>query len=225
MTRSRLILDEHHLRADPDLVADWVHGWALARGVAPPVEDHGGLRVEVGLPEQKRRHVFAGVCDGLRQLAETIDEPWVLLKIAGPPDEVPPLLPPRWQVNPETTMMITGLSERAGPPTPAGYVLDIQRRSSATVATFLTPDGELAARGSVGRVGGRAIFDQIRTQATHQRRGLGGAIMHTLEAEAAAWGAEEGVLVATAEGRALYEVLGWRVHALYTTALIPGPAY
>ena len=33
---------------DPDILADWTRGWALTRGVAPPVaEDDGAWRIEV----------------------------------------------------------------------------------------------------------------------------------------------------------------------------------
>jgi hypothetical protein len=35
-------------------------------------------------------------------------------------------------------------------------------------------------------------------------------------------GASRWLLVATPEGRALYETLGWEVHAPYTSAFIPG---
>jgi hypothetical protein len=46
--------------------------------------------------------------------------------------------------------------------------------------------------------------------------------MKALEAIARKAGATQGVLVATSDGRALYEALGWQLHSLYTTAVIPG---
>ena len=199
-------------------------GWALARGINPPVADHDGWRVEVGLPQQRRRHVFAGACDGLKSLAATVDEPWVLLKVAGPPAEMSPLLPPRWELQPPTAMMTAALSADPTDALPAGYALDLERRPSTVIATINASDGGLAARGALGVVGRHAIFDQIRTQQAHQRRGLGRLVMRTLAVEAMRTGAGQGVLVATAEGRALYAALGWRVHAFYSTALIPGPS-
>jgi hypothetical protein len=36
-------------------------------------------------------------------------------------------------------------------------------------------------------------------------------------------GIQRAALVATPDGRALYEPLGWQVHCLYTTAAIPKP--
>ena len=214
-------MDEAQRRADPRLVANWVRGWALARGVGPPVADHGGLRIEVGLPEQRRRHVFAGVCDGLEFLAQTIDEPWVLLKIAGPPEEIPPLLPPRWVLRPPTAMMTRVLSADPAEAPPAGYTLAVERHPSAVTVTISAPDGELAARGTLGVVGSHATFDQIRTQDAHQRRGLGRLVMSSLAHQAIRVGAGRGVLVATTDGRALYTALGWQVHSVYNTALIP----
>lgn len=68
-----------------------------------------------------------------------------------------------------------------------------------------------------------AIYDRIVTEPAHQRRGLGRAVMHALQAIARAHGRHANVLVASAQGRALYETLGWRLHAPWATAVIPGP--
>jgi len=90
-----------------------------------------------------------------------------------------------------------------------------------TLATILTSNGELAASGRVGIVGDVAIYDRIRVQDAHQRRGLGRRLMNMLGEVANRAGAARWALVATPEGRALYEALGWAVHANYTTAFIP----
>lgn len=45
--------------------------------------------------------------------------------------------------------------------------------------------------------------------------------MMKLEAIGREKGAVRGVLVATPDGRALYESLGWELHSPYTTAVIP----
>jgi GNAT superfamily N-acetyltransferase len=90
-----------------------------------------------------------------------------------------------------------------------------------TLATILAPDGELAASGRVGVIGDVAIYDRIRVQDAHQRRGLGRALMIALGKVADRAGASRWVLVATPEGRALYETLGWELHSPYTTAFIP----
>ena len=90
-----------------------------------------------------------------------------------------------------------------------------------TVATITSPNGELAASGRLGIVNDIAIYDRIRVQEAHQRRGLGRALMTALGEAANRAGATRWLLVATPEGRALYEKLGWAVHAPYTSAFIP----
>jgi GNAT superfamily N-acetyltransferase len=90
-----------------------------------------------------------------------------------------------------------------------------------TLATIISSDGELAASGRIGLVGDVAIYDRIRVQDAHQRRGLGRALMSALGEAANRAGATHWLLVATPEGRALYETLGWAVHAPYASAFIP----
>jgi GNAT superfamily N-acetyltransferase len=62
--------------------------------------------------------------------------------------------------------------------------------------------------------------NQIETHEAHRRRGLGSLIMHALRENAASHGVHHGVLVATADGRALYTTLGWQLHSLFTTAIV-----
>ncbi|MFH8585013.1 GNAT family N-acetyltransferase [Streptomyces celluloflavus] len=64
-----------------------------------------------------------------------------------------------------------------------------------------------------------AVFDMIGTEAAHRRRGLGRFLMATLARRAAELGAGQGVLVASPDGRALYEALGWRLRAPVTAAV------
>ncbi|MER5227101.1 GNAT family N-acetyltransferase [Streptomyces flaveus] len=63
------------------------------------------------------------------------------------------------------------------------------------------------------------VVDQVETDPAHQRRGLGRVVMHTLTDITAGQGATAGVLVATPEGRALYETVGWHVLAPLTGAV------
>ena len=69
----------------------------------------------------------------------------------------------------------------------------------------------------------QAVFDRIRTHENHRRMGLARALMATLGNIALGNGVTRAGLVATPDGRLLYEALGWQLHSLYTTALIPGP--
>jgi GNAT superfamily N-acetyltransferase len=208
--------------ADPRVVKAWITGWALARETAPPVPDSGGFSVDVGWPRQRVRYVFPALDEGMRRIAERVSEPWILLKVCAPPDAVRACLPPRWMIERLGYMMTRDAS---APPHRAprvdGYTLELDATGPVSIATVLDARGDVAAGGRLAQVGEFAIYDRIHTHADHRRRGLGRAVMTALEAAARSHGAVRGVLVATAEGRALYEALGWRLHSLYTTAVIP----
>jgi ribosomal protein S18 acetylase RimI-like enzyme len=81
------------------------------------------------------------------------------------------------------------------------------------VVRVCSADGAVAARGQIAVTGSSAVVDQVETDPAHQRRGLGSLVMRTLANDAVARGASTGVLGASSEGRALYEALGWQVHA------------
>ena len=218
--------DEHAalLQADPELVGRWLKGWALARGTALPVAAHGGWRVDVGWPEQKARHVFPGLLPGIADLAHTISEPWIFLKICASAAALQAILPAHWIIQRPGYMMTLAASMPEAPDLTAGYQLDITLAESISMVRVLTTDGEVAASGRIVFVDGLAIYDSIETQAPHQRRGLGRVLMKQLEAIATERGIKDGALVATPQGRALYASLGWELHSLYSTAVIQAPA-
>ena len=213
-------------RADPAVVAAWVAGWALSRGVGPPEAVHGGHYVEVGLPRHQARYVFASIETGrLRRLAETIADPWIFLKVCTPADALEAAWPEGWVVQTPGFMMTTELAGTAAahPVAPApGYTLSLDGDRLIT-ASIMGADGALAASGKVALADGHATFDQIVTDENHRRRGLGQTVMRALGAAAVERGVRQAVLVATPMGRELYTALGWRLHAHYTTAVIPGP--
>jgi GNAT superfamily N-acetyltransferase len=103
------------------------------------------------------------------------------------------------------------------------YTLNVTEAPTITVAKVLTANGEIASIGRVVFVDDFAIYDRIETHHDHRRRGLASAVMNGLQSAARVRGNTRGVLVATADGHALYKTLGWRLHSLYTTAVIPGP--
>jgi predicted GNAT family acetyltransferase len=123
-------------------------------------------------------------------------------------------------------MMSRTLQPADEPSLPQGYVFDLDSRLPLTVASIKTSAGEIVASGRLGLVGGvvgrLAVFDRIRTHDDHRRRGLARALMTKLGNIALANGVARAALVATPDGRLLYSALGWRLHSLYTTALIPG---
>ena len=210
-----------------DVFLAWIRGWAITREVAPPVAHADGFRIEVGQPRQAARYVFRHASPTLRELGETIVQPWVFLKAAAGTDELRALLPAHWRLEPEGTLMTCGDATFSGSAALApGYALhtrDAAARTRRADVEVRASDGSLAASGHLALDERFAIYDRIVTEPAHQRRGLGRAVMHALQALARAHGRRANVLVASTQGRALYETLGWRAHAPWSTAVIPGP--
>ena len=203
-----------------EIVAAWVEGWARSRGTPAPTRAYGGLRVEVGLPDQKARYVFAGPTAGLAQAAREIEAPHVLLKVCAPPQAVEPLLAGGWALDPVGFLMVTDELTRPAPRAADGYRYEIEVLPNGYVVTAHAEwNGEAAASGRAFLAGTTAVFDQIVTQSAHRRLGLGRAVMHELALAAAAAGATRGALVATPDGQALYSTLGWRLISPLTTAV------
>lgn len=211
---------------DPHIVETWVKGWSLAREVSPPVKEGDGFRVDVGWPQQLVRYVFSHASKTFLHLAETIYEPWHFIKVCAPPESISNLLPTRWVIQPVGFMM-TCIKAMPTPKTslPNGYQLKFERDQPVTVAKILSTDGEVAAIGRVVFVDDFAIYDRVEAHLDHRRLGLGSAVMKALETISIDHNKSKGVLVATAQGKALYETLGWQQYSLYTTAVIPGTTY
>lgn len=208
---------------NPYIVETWLKGWAAARGLPAPVRENGVLLVNVGWPHQAMRYVFPEPTDKLISLAETIVDPWVFLKVCAKPEIVNGLLPSRWVIQAPAFMMTcydTMTPSRTA--LPKGYSLDIDKKTTVPIVRILTSEHVEAAVGRVVFVDRFAIYDRIETHPDHRRNGLGSIVMKTLEALGTDHGIKKGVLVATPEGKALYEKLGWGVYTPYTTAVIPG---
>ena len=204
---------------EPKLLSSWVSGWALSRGVPPPVPTHGGFRVDVGLPDQKARYVFPSLSPGVAAVSREIKEPFVFLKVCANSADVTAILDEDWVLHPVSYFMV--LDDLRPPPaeTSRVYRLGMQQLPQGFSAEMLAEDDSVAARGSVMVVGEVAVFDRIETRPDHRRRGLGRAVMSELSALAKGVGAERGALVATSDGQALYATMRWQVRSVYTTAV------
>lgn len=203
-----------------DTVRAWVDGWTVSRGTPPPVTEPWGLRVDVGLPGHVARHIVPVPTPAIiRRLTSAITEPGTWLKLCAPAELIAPWLPPGWAIDPPEYLMTATLTreEAAAPP---GYNLAVTTRSGVTVARLLTDAGEIAARGQLATAGRAAVVDHVETAEAHRRRGLGGIVIKTLAATAVSRGTTTGVLVATPEGRKLYESLGWRLRSPMTAAVL-----
>jgi GNAT superfamily N-acetyltransferase len=212
--------------ADAALVEAWVTGWALSRDVGAPIPVAGGHRIVVGQPGHLERLVFPALdATALSDRAARITTPGIFLKAFCAPEALQAAVDARWSLQAPGDLMAVDLA--AVPPpaaAPVGYVQDFRAEGAVLVVEIQDADGELAASGRAALTGRFAVFDKIITDPAHQRRGLGRLVMGVLGERARALGADQGVLVATPEGRALYEVLGWRFEGRMETVVIPDEA-
>jgi GNAT superfamily N-acetyltransferase len=212
--------------ADAALVEAWVTGWALSRNVGAPIRALSGHRVLVREPGHAERFVFPALdAAALSEMAARITAPGIFLKAFCAPEALLAAVDARWSPQAPGDLMAVDLAAVPPPAAPAaGYVQDLRAEGAVLVVEIHDADGGLAASGRAALTGGFAVFDKIITDPAHQRRGLGRIVMGVLGERARALGADQGVLVATPEGRALYEVLGWRFEGRMETVVIPDEA-
>ena len=105
---------------------------------------------------------------------------------------------------------------------PDNYKVDVEKYNATTVVKVLTKDGELASVGRLVIVDDLAVYDRISTEENHKRKGLATYLMAELEKVALSHNINTNFLVATEQGRKLYQALGWKVCSPYTTIVIPG---
>ncbi|MFI7384174.1 GNAT family N-acetyltransferase [Streptomyces sp. NPDC049813] len=217
--------------AGEDLVREWVDGWVLSRGAAPPLVEPWGYTVVVGRPQQPGRHVLGATGDGVREedvrkVAGATRARDTHLKVFAEPERVLPWLGPEWEpYGSGDFLMATALTPTAEPAAvPAGYRLHSWSRWGVVRVLVTDADGAFAAAGQTAPTGASAVVDQIETSEHHRRKGLGRVVMTTLHAAAAAQGATRAVLACTPEGRLLYEAVGWHIVAPLTNAKHLGTA-
>lgn len=200
--------------------AAWTKGWTLTRDKAAPVSQPYGYKIDLGVPERLERHVMVDYDAGILQaLTDSLHAPGTWLKVCAHPEQVSPLLHGSWQVQATEYLMAVTL-DNAAAVAPDGYQLSLSTSGAVSDAELKDVNGELAARGRVAHSDGVATFDQIITEPAHQRKGLGRVIMATLANTSIAHKANVGVLVATEQGRALYQAIGWTLVSPITAAVI-----
>ena len=209
-------MDFDSRRADAAWVREWLTGRALARGLPLPFFDQGGWRAEIGSDSEQRRWVFAGLTSELRLLAETLTDPALKLRALATPEAMRAHLPAGWIVGAPSFAMTGPVPTETRLSLPRDYRLELQESATSAHAFVLHASGELAASGHGGRSAEAFVYDRIVTQPEHRRRGLARAVMAALGS--ACRDAVPGLLVATEEGRPLYETLGWRVVSPYASA-------
>ncbi|REC50101.1 GNAT family N-acetyltransferase [Chryseobacterium pennipullorum] len=204
------------------IVEKWLKGWCLSREVSFPVQYKSGFRVFVGDEKQKERYVFPELNEDFFQLAQTIDEPWVYLKVSTSSDQLLENIPEKWQLQPQGYLM-TCFQPMVFPEISLanGYHLEFSEYNRTFVVRIVAENGEQASIGRVSLTDDVAVYDRIITEIPHQRKGLASFLLKELEHIALSKGFSNNLLVATEEGKFLYEALGWEVYSLHTSIVIP----
>lgn len=200
----------------PALLHAWLAGRSLVRGVPAPVADRGGYRVDTRSDSEHCRWVFAAAGLNLSALAREIDQPRRLIKLRGTDEALRELLPDGWQLHAPAFFMQSGSWPAARALSP-GYRCETSVVGSVAHVAIFGEDGDPAASGYAAETGAAFVFDRIVTAPSHRRKGLGAGVMAALRATRTGPDVPE-LLVATDEGRCLYQCLGWRVLSPYATA-------
>ena len=206
-----------------DLLERWLRAWSLSRKLPLPIKFKSGYKVDVGDDKQKARYVFTEPNEDYLQLTKTIMETWVFLKVCACAEDLMDVIPDHWVVQPQGYMMSCS-SPMTIPKIslPDSYKADVEKYNATTVVRVLTKDGELASVGRLVIVDDLAVYDRISTEENHKRKGLATYLMAELEKVALSHNINTNFLVATEQGRKLYQALGWKVCSPYTTIVIPG---
>jgi GNAT superfamily N-acetyltransferase len=205
---------------DLALLERWLTGWSLSRGLPEPYHKAGGLTVQVGLPDQLRRHVFADAGPALQACADTIPTPFIYLKAAVHADELRRVLDARWVVEAPRSMMIHAGAMAPASPLHVGYRSQLTVEHGGYFIRILNAADVVAAFGRITLHDGTAVYDRIATHEHYRLQGLASALMLALDALAVQGGVSERLLSATEAGAALYAILGWQQLAPYASAVL-----
>lgn len=205
----------------PLILEQWLKAWCLSRKLPFPVPFKSGFKVNVGYEKQKTRYVFPQLNEDFLKLANHIDEPWVFLKVCAPPTALHGKIPEKWVIQPQGYMM-SCLEPMKMPNTelPEGFRLKFDYSGAVSTLKIIALNGDLAASGHLVLVDNLAVYDRIKTETVYRRRGLAGLLMKELEQIALSKGIFKNFLVATEEGRSLYQFLGWELNSFYTSIVI-----
>ncbi|MGG5207852.1 GNAT family N-acetyltransferase [Chryseobacterium sp. MIQD13] len=206
-----------------DIIEKWLKAWSLSREISPPERYQSGFKVNVGEENQKVRYVFPELNDDYIELSKLIDESWIYLKVCASPDSVKNVVPQRWEIQPAGYMMscFGPMNSLDNYYLPEGYQLEYEKYNSTSVVKIMTDKSEQASIGRVVIVDDLAVYDRIITEANHRRKGLAAFLMKELEKIALSNTISNNFLVATEQGKMLYESMGWELYSPYTSIVIP----
>lgn len=202
----------------------WAFGYCAARGFSHPVArtTPPALWFDVGKPDQTARLILGDVSgDAAAAAFAAVDAPHIYVDIAAPREAILPHVPPHWRPRDPMWLMAAEPDMPTARATP-DFTIEVAESTDRFEAVARHADGSLAARGVLGIHGTTAVYDQIVTEPQFGRRGLGSAIMAELGGLAVRRGVAECLLVATADGKALYERLGWTLRSDIVSVISPG---
>ncbi|SEM82045.1 Acetyltransferase (GNAT) family protein [Chryseobacterium taichungense] len=203
-----------------DLIEKWLKAWSLSRQLPLPVHYKSGLMVDVREEKQSKRYVFPTCNDDFFELAQTINEPWIFLKVCASFEEFKDKIPERWVLQPQGYMMYcSSPMEFADKNLPDKYRFEYKQYESTFLVNIME-NNVVASSGRIVFVDDLAVYDRIFTEKDHRRKGLASFLMKELEKIALSKGFFNNFLVATEQGKKLYELLGWKLYSLYTSIVI-----
>ena len=205
----------------PNIIKKWLTAWALSRELPLPTNFKSGYKVDVGYQKQKARYVFAELSDDFIQLSQTINETWVFLKVCASPEELKNKISGKWVIQPQGYVMSCVSPMNIQVNLPDGYEIEFDNYNSTTLVKIMTKNGELASAGRIVILDDLAVYDRISTEENHKRNGLATFLIKELERIAISKNVYKNFLVATEQGKLLYQSLGWKVCSLYTSVVIP----
>jgi GNAT superfamily N-acetyltransferase len=194
--------------ADRQLLQTWITGWSACRGTTSVLLTDQQNQTEHFLFEPTDELLLDVASelrqDPLRVLTVVTNRMQALIDAAAP-------LGMRVTDRQQSLMRVDMDGQDVEDPRPPGDGFALERtREGACRSVTVHADGILAARGSVSVVDEYAVYDRIVTEEHFRRRGLASYVMRDLTAAVLEDDVTSGLLMASADGRALYEFLGWQ---------------
>lgn len=202
--------------ADLELFRTWLSGWSACRGYEVKDDGHSASVLLTDQQNQTEHLLFDPTIELFLEVArETKQDPRRVLSVVS--DRTQELIDAAAPLGMRVTdrqqslMSVDMHGQDVEDPRPPGDEFTLERSSEgACRRVIVRAHGQEAARGSVSVVGDHAVYDRIVTEEAFRRRGLGSYVMRALTAGVLEDDVSTGLLMASADGRALYEFLGWQ---------------
>ncbi|WP_146069620.1 GNAT family N-acetyltransferase [Arthrobacter sp. B0490] len=201
---------------DRQLLGTWITGWSACRGYEPRDDGRTTSVLLTDQQDQTEHFLFEPTTElFLDVAAETRQDPLRVLTVVTSrmQELIDAAAPLRMRVTDrqQSLMSVDMNGQDVEDPRAPGDDFVLGRiRDGACRRVTVHSHGRLAARGSVSAVGDHAVYDRIVTEEAFRRRGLGSYVMRALTAGVLEDDVTTGLLMASADGRALYEYLGWQ---------------